>query len=136
MLRQELESIKMADVCLFVIDGICGVLDGDIEVFNILRKNNKKSILLVNKAENPDKLLTDDLYKINCEKKILVSAEHNLGFDDLYKVLLPEYEKWQLENKNNDNTPFDVNNSTESFQFSVSEYKKNWLGVKVEFMQK
>lgn len=113
MLRQALESIKMADVCLFVIDGICGVLDGDIEVFNILRKNNKKSILLVNKAENPDKLLTDDLYKINCEKKILVSAEHNLGFDDLYKVLLPEYEKWQLENKNNDNTPFDVNNSTD-----------------------
>lgn len=113
MLRQALESIKMADACLFVIDGICGVLDGDIEVFNILRKNNKKSILLVNKAENPDKLLTDDLYKINCEKKILVSAEHNLGFDDLYKVLLPEYEKWQLENKNNDNTPSDVNNNTD-----------------------
>ena len=67
MLKQALESVNKANLCLFVIDGTCGVLDGDIEVFNILRKNNKKSILLVNKAENPDKLLIDDLYKINCE---------------------------------------------------------------------
>ncbi|MBQ7552519.1 MAG: ribosome biogenesis GTPase Der [Rickettsiales bacterium] len=107
MLKQALESVNKANLCLFVIDGTSGVLDSDIEVFNILRKNNKKSILLVNKAENPDKLLIDDLYKINCETKILVSAEHNLGFGDLYKVLLPEYHEWQKKQQN-------INNNTSS----------------------
>ena len=115
MLKQALESVNKANLCLFVIDGACGVLDSDIEVFNILRKNNKKSILLVNKAENPDKLLIDDLYTINCENKILVSAEHNLGFGDLYKVLLPEYHEWQKKQQNINNelsSNIDINDKT------------------------
>ena len=35
MLKQALESVNKANLCLFVIDGTSGVLDSDIEVFNI-----------------------------------------------------------------------------------------------------
>ena len=99
MLEQSMEGLKKADICLFVIDGTIGVLDADVEVFNLLRKQNKKTILIVNKAENPDKIDTDELYKLNCKNKILMSASHNLGFGDLYNLLQDEYNTWQKSNQ-------------------------------------
>ena len=94
MLEQALKSIDMADLCLFVIDGKNGVVSGDIDVFNALRKKNKTIILIVNKAENPQNLNTEELSQFNtvCDK-ILLSAEHNLGFGDLYNAIKNQYEK-------------------------------------------
>ena len=101
MLEQAMESVKTADVCLFVIDGVVGVIDADIEVLNLLRRYNKKTILIINKAENPNNLDTTDLYKVNVEDKIFISATNNLGFGDLYNTLKIEYDLWKTTNNNN-----------------------------------
>ncbi len=93
MLRQALISVDNADICLFIVDIRNGIIDRDIDVLNILRKKNKRTIVLLNKAENPQNINTDELYKINCETKILLSAEHNLGFNDVYNAIKTEYEK-------------------------------------------
>ena len=102
MLEQSIEGMKKADICLFVIDGLSGVLDADIAVCNLLRKYNKNTILIINKSENPDKIIIDDIYKLSIDKKVMISSEHNLGFHDLYQILLVEYKKWLEKNNNID----------------------------------
>lgn len=94
MQQQALNGIIKADVCLLVIDGILGVVEKDIEVLNIIRKYNKPVIVLINKCENLDKINQENFYKINVDDKILISAQHNIGFADLYKVLLEKYNNW------------------------------------------
>jgi GTP-binding protein len=98
MLEQAMEALRIADFCLFVIDGTFGVIEQDVEVFNILRKQEKKSVLIINKAENPNKIIEDNLTSINCQSKIFLSAEHNLGFGDLFSAIKKEYDFWFATN--------------------------------------
>ena len=120
MLKQALISIDNADMCLFVIDIKNGIIDKDIDVLNILRKKNKKTILLLNKAENPQNINTDELYKINCETKILLSAEHNLGFNEIYNAIKIEYEK--MENSTQTNITNDCQNHDNKRENSPSPH--------------
>jgi len=102
MLSQALKSIDNADLCLFVVDGKFGLTSADDDIFNILRKKGKNTILIVNKAENPSNLAitNDELNKFNISKhRILISAEHNFGFGDLYNAIKDEYENWETKNK-------------------------------------
>ncbi len=99
MQQQALKAIMKADVCLLVVDGILGIVEKDIEVLNIIRKYNKPVIVLVNKCENLDKINQENFYKINVDDKILISAQHNIGFADLYKVLLEKYNNWLKVNQ-------------------------------------
>ena len=101
MFYQAKKSIELADLCLFVIDGKIGVVEKDVDVFKILRKNNKTTILVVNKAENPQYINIDELNQFNTvSDKILLSAEHNLGFGDLYGAVKTLYQNWLLKNNN------------------------------------
>ena len=103
MLNQALRGLEIADLCLFILDGKLGVTDGDIEVFNILRRKNKPTILVVNKAENPQSIDIDELKQFNIvSNKILLSAEHNLGFGDLYQAIKQQHDNWCKNNYNND----------------------------------
>ena len=116
MLEQAMESVKTADVCLFVIDGVVGVIDADIAVLNLLRRYNKKTILIINKAENPNNLDTTELYKVNVEDKIFISATNNLGFGDLYNTLKVEYDLWKSRNRNNNDKDDDLKESEDAIQ--------------------
>ena len=103
MFYQAKKSIELADLCLFVIDGKIGVTEKDVDVFNILRKSNKNVILIVNKAENPQHINIDELNQFNIvSDKVLLSAEHNLGFGDLYNAVKILYENWLTKNNNMD----------------------------------
>ena len=123
MLEQALKSIDIADLCLFVIDGKNGVVSGDIDVFNALRKKNKTIILIVNKAENPQNLNTEELSQFNtvCDK-ILLSAEHNLGFGDLYNTIKNQYEKQTVLHKNDKlvSTGDDNNKSNDDHKIRIA----------------
>ena len=122
MLEQALKSIDIADLCLFVIDGKNGVVSGDIDVFNALRKKNKTIILIVNKAENPQNLNTEELSQFNtvCDK-ILLSAEHNLGFGDLYNTIKNQYEKQTtVIAKDNNITVVDDNKSNDDHKIKIA----------------
>ena len=100
MLNQALKSLEMADLCLFIVDGKTGITSRDIDVFNILRRKNKSTILVVNKAENPQNINIDELRQFNIvSDKILLSAGHNLGFGDLYQAVKKQYDIWNVNAK-------------------------------------
>ena len=119
MLNQAIHSIDSADLCLFVIDGKNGITSGDLDVFNLLRKKNKTTILVVNKAENPQNIDVDELSQFNivCDK-ILLSAEHNLGFGDLYNSIKKQYDIWL--NQKATLSVIDVNNEQNNHKIRIA----------------
>ena len=66
-------AVEEADLILFMVDGRVGVTPVDIEMADILRKANKKVILLVNKLDNT-------------EMGLNVSEFYSLAFDHVYDV--------------------------------------------------
>ena len=104
------ESIKMqaslaieeSDVIVFVVDGISEMTSDDYLVRDMLITSNKKVIVAVNKIDNQK--VKDNIYsfyELGFEDVIGISAEHNIGFDNLLTKVtedFPETEK--IENKN------------------------------------
>lgn len=85
-------AIDESDVVIFVVDGIEGINQNDIEVRNILYKSNKKVIVAVNKMDakaSKDNLY--DFYELGFEKVIGISAEHGTGFDTLFKEVVSDF---------------------------------------------
>lgn len=77
-------AIDEADTILFVTDGLESITDADKKIRNMLKKSGKEVIVLVNKLDNEKRL--DNLYtfyELGFETIIPVSAEHNLGFNEL-----------------------------------------------------
>ncbi len=87
-------AIDESDVVIFVVDGIEGINQNDIEVRNILYKSNKKVIVAVNKMDakaSKDNLY--DFYELGFEKVIGISAEHGTGFNELFKEVVSDFSK-------------------------------------------
>ena len=87
-------AIDEADVVVFVVDGIEGINQNDLEVRNILYRSNKKVIVAVNKMDakaSKDNLY--DFYELGFEKVIGISAEHGTGFDNLFKEVVSDFKE-------------------------------------------
>ena len=85
-------AIDEADVVIFVVDGIEGINQNDLEVRNILYKSNKKVIIAVNKMDaKASKENLYDFYELGFEKVIGISAEHGTGFDNLFKEVVSDF---------------------------------------------
>jgi GTP-binding protein len=96
MVAQTEMAVGDADLCLFVVDGKEGVTNEDFHFAQWLRKSDKKTILLVNKCENlNEKIFEKEYYKLGFGKPLAVSAEHKLGFGDLYEKIAPEMENYE-----------------------------------------
>ena len=81
-------AIQEADVILFVVDAIDGLLPLDKEISLSLRKQNKEIILLVNKTDN--EMLEESASEFNSlgfKKIVFLSASHNRGFNELREIL-------------------------------------------------
>ena len=119
MLNQAIKSIDNANLCLFVIDGKTGITNADVDVFNLLRKKNKNTILIVNKCENPNSLnITEyELKQFNIvQQTILLSAEHNFGFGDLYIAIKEQY---NLHNSNIETSNQNISNIEEETNHKI-----------------
>jgi GTPase len=55
--KQVMLAIEEADIILFMVDVTCGIHDLDTSVADLLRKSNKKVMLVVNKVDNGERLL-------------------------------------------------------------------------------
>lgn len=88
ILIQATIAIDEADTILFVVDGLEAVSGTDKKIRDILKKSGKEVIVLVNKIDN-DKRLNNiyEYYELGFEKVMGVSAEHNIGFNDLLECL-------------------------------------------------
>ena len=77
-------AILEADTVIFVVDAKEGITANDLAVRDILRKSNKKVIVAMNKTDNKESNNNlYDFYELGFEHYIPISAEHNIGIDDL-----------------------------------------------------
>ena len=96
MVEQTEAAVADADLCLFVVDHKEGVVLKDYHFAQWLRKLGKPTVLLANKCENlNEESFGSEFYKLGFGKPTAISAEHKLGFGDLYEIIAPEIEKYE-----------------------------------------
>ncbi len=91
-MRQQTEAaLKQADAVLFMVDGRSGITPLDEHFAAFLRKQNKPVILVVNKCENNRAADTGiaEAYGLGLGEPYAISAEHKVGFDEIYDALKP-----------------------------------------------
>lgn len=90
MRAQLQQGVLEANIILFMIDIREGLTDEDLHAAQWLRKQggNKPIVLLANKAESSSYTTLDaSIYKLGFGDPVLISAEHKLGFSELYDRL-------------------------------------------------
>ncbi len=100
MWKQTQMAINDADVCLFLFDARAGLQPYDELFADLVRQTQKPVILLANKCEgkkHEDGIF--EAYKLGLGEPIPFSAEHGVGFEDLYLALLEAEEKKSMEEK-------------------------------------
>lgn len=82
-------AMAEADVIIFVTDAAQGIMPGDLQIADLLRRSGKPVVLAANKVDNPRRdLLALELYELGLGDPVPVSAYHNLGIDDLVASVL------------------------------------------------
>ncbi len=90
MRRLTERAVDAADICLFMIDARAGITAADKGFAELLRKKNAKVILAANKAEGKagDEGYYD-AFSLGLGEPVALSAEHNIGMDELRERLMP-----------------------------------------------
>lgn len=93
MRRQAELAMDMADVIVFLTDLKTGVVAGDIEIANMIRKTKKPVVLVCNKSDNVGKTSNDiyEFYNLGLGEPFPISARAKLGIgevlDEIYNNL-------------------------------------------------
>jgi GTP-binding protein len=89
--RQQTETaMEEAEVLLVVLDAKSGIMPEDRALILMAQKSGKPIIPLVNKSESKvSEYVLNDIYALGLKDPVFVSAEHNLGFSDLWESLVP-----------------------------------------------
>lgn len=90
MVQSEI-AINIADVILFFVDGKEGCTASDHEVADLLRKTNKKVILVVNKLDNNEIEKSYEFYELNLGHPFVISAEQSKGLGDLLDEVVSSF---------------------------------------------
>lgn len=87
--RQAEIGIKDADLILFTVDGIASLTSDDFKAADILRKSDKKVLLVVNKCDTPQISEAEiaNVYQLGFGDPIKISAIHKLGVDELKNTI-------------------------------------------------
>ncbi|MCL1913154.1 MAG: ribosome biogenesis GTPase Der [Eubacteriaceae bacterium] len=89
MKRQAQLAIDMADVVVFIVDSRSGLLTGDIEIAEMIRRRAKSFVLAVNKIDDPtSRIRASEFYALSLGEPYPISAEHGLGIGDLLDAVL------------------------------------------------
>lgn len=108
MNEQSMEAIKDANLVFFVLNSKDYNIDEEKKIADFIRssfkkiKKNKPVILIANKSEN----LRDELFEFNTigfGDVTYISAEHNIGFSDLYNRISEYFDKSVYKAKNYQN---------------------------------
>lgn len=85
-------AIDEADVVLFVVDGVGGLLPSDHEVAEVLRKSQKRVILVVNKIDNEKRELElAEFYRLGLGDPVAISALGGRRIGDLLDMITGEF---------------------------------------------
>jgi GTPase len=84
-------AIEEADLVLFVVDGAEGLAPGDIDIADILRRAQKKVLLVVNKIDNDSReSALGEFYRLGLGEPIPASALLGRKIGDLLDLLTSE----------------------------------------------
>jgi|TARA_B100000945_G_scaffold152948_1_gene122661 GTP-binding protein len=85
-------AIQESDHIFFIVDAIDGLLPLDEVIADLLRKQNKRITLIINKVDN-NKIdsYSSEFDKLGFSESLKVSSAHNIGFSEL-KTILNELE--------------------------------------------
>lgn len=84
-------AIDEADVIIFLVDGMQGLMPADRDVADLLRRAGKKVVLAVNKLEHPSHLSAAyEFYELGFGEPVAVSAMHGTGTGDLLDRVVAE----------------------------------------------
>ena len=90
--RQVSIAIEEADVILFVVDVLTGIADLDVYVAQILRKCNKKVIVVANKVDTFDlQYQSAEFYKLGLGDPFIFSAVNGLGGGELLDEIIANF---------------------------------------------
>ena len=85
-------AIDEADVVLFMVDGVAGLLPSDHQVAGVLRKSQKRVILVVNKIDNEKReLAMGEFYRLGLGDPVSISALGGRKIGDLLDMITDEF---------------------------------------------
>ena len=87
MMAQTLQGIQEADLLIFMVDAKNYLSTYDLEFAKLIRKSNKKALLVANKSESKLTLTTNELIHLGLGEPLYISAEHSLGFSSLLQEI-------------------------------------------------
>lgn len=94
--KKSLESLKIADIILFLVEAN-NALPIEMDYVDIIKKSGKKFLLVVNKCDSKDReQAISEYYSYGLGEPIPISATHNLNLDLLEKRIV----EFELDDKN------------------------------------
>ena len=94
IIKQSQRALKDADLVLFVVDGLVGVQQGDINLAKNLRAYNKPTILIVNKIDRVKNApQAHEFNKLGMDNMLTVSAFTSLGIGDALDEITKQVKK-------------------------------------------
>lgn len=93
ILAKAFEAIELSQIILFVVDKKFGISPYDKEIASIIRKSNKKVILVINKIDVKTIEGTSIFDEFGFNEKIEVSSEHNLNIADLRNLIFSKIDQ-------------------------------------------
>ena len=125
MWQQTQRAIDDADVVLFLFDARAGMQAYDEHFADLVRKSKKPVLLLANKCEGKaQEQSIYESYKLGLGAPLMFSAEHSIGFDELY-LELKELEA-SLKSK-----PAKEEENTNNEADSIDELKKRPIQIAI-----
>ena len=85
-------AIDESDLVLFIVDGKEGITANDLVVRDMLRKSNKKVIVVINKIDSKEREQNIyDFYELGFDTYLPVSGEHGRGFYELQDEIIKDF---------------------------------------------
>ena len=92
IVKQTMLAIENSDAIALVVDSLT---HSDYEIASIIRKANKKAILIINKCDNKE-IINDRYEKLGLGTPAYISATKNIGMDllhQLFATIIPDNQK-------------------------------------------
>jgi GTP-binding protein len=89
IVKQAMRAVEEADLVLFVADAREGLVGGDHEAADVLRRSGKPILWVANKVDrNEDQPFVAEMYGLGADVVFGVSAQHGRGIGDLLDAIL------------------------------------------------
>ena len=89
--EQVVKAIEEADHIIFMLDGQKGLLSGDEEIADLLRRSDKSVYTVINKIDGVEQEdMSYDFYRLGVDKVYPISAAHGYGLRNLMEDLTSE----------------------------------------------